>query len=101
MPDDMDNPSVRNPLDWTMRVAGRKFAEAIDDSIRQALIGSKIEDIRIKPIKDEPDFYWMTIKTDAIPLVKINRVKFNNNSVIYTFQKQIYDTSTIKVKIKL
>lgn len=73
--------------------AVEKFVELhwkrTDEQIRKSLIGSKILDIKIEPIKRRKHMYILTITTDAKPVVDKYNPKFK------------YMTNKIVLKVKL
>ena len=95
--------SSNNPFEWGREVIV-KMAEVEEERIKKALIGSKITNIELNPIKNRKTMYELVIKTDAerVPRLEMGQGHLLHNKVmpIQESTTHFFELSEIRVRTK-
>ena len=79
------------------------IAEKINDVIADQLIGKTIMGFKLDPIKGKKTSMLLTIRTNANRYPPVTRIEdlFSSANLLFLFNYNIYDVSTIRLEVKL
>jgi len=94
-------------IEEQMQTLARLVAEKNETAIRQALRGARILDVHMEPVKDRKTLFWLTLKTNAEPIMVIHSTDIVTSVLEEDSLPErppataMFDLSTIKMKVKL